>query len=195
MSGLSRYASMPRPVKYIFLLTNFSAVALFIFHLFAIPIAGRVMSGTMYYYLLFALLGFNVFMGLAAVRRQRGGPRWFDYALAVVLVSCMAYFLFNSEAIGARLWDSKPDPYQLFLAVVVCLISLEAGRRIGGWSYVIVVTVCGLYPLFADRMPGIFFGFPISFPKIMGDFAYGANGLLGLPGHILGDLILGYYVF
>jgi TRAP transporter 4TM/12TM fusion protein len=193
--GLSRYASLPRWVKVIFLTTNMASILLFIFHWFAIPINGVVLSGTSYYYLLFSMLGFNTFMGLAISSRQRGGPRWYDYVLGVILTGCLVYFLFNSDPISRRMWEPPPGALQITLAILVAFISLEAGRRIAGWGYVAVIVICVIYPLFADQLPGVLYGFPLKFETIMADFAFGADGILGLPGHILGELILGFYIF
>ncbi|MCX8126923.1 MAG: hypothetical protein N3E40_07315, partial [Dehalococcoidia bacterium] len=50
--GLSRYASMPLPIKVIFLVGPVVATAFFIIHWFSIPVFGSVLSSTPYYYLL-----------------------------------------------------------------------------------------------------------------------------------------------
>ena len=44
-------------------------------------------------------------------------------------------------------------------------------------------------------MPGMLYGFRLSFDEIFADFAFGANGILGLPASMLGKMILGFYLF
>jgi TRAP transporter 4TM/12TM fusion protein len=52
-----------------------------------------------------------------------------------------------------------------------------------------------VYPLFADKFPGRFAGYPLTFSDMVGDFAFGSNGMLGLPAMMFGSLILGFYLF
>ena len=194
--GISRYRFMPAPVKVIYLGTTVTAIILFVFYWMAIPIGGTVLSGTTYYYLLFATLGFNVFIGLGARRKQRThAPPWYDYLLALALVGIFAFLLLNSEEIGMRLWTPPPSPFHLALALALGMMALEAGRRVGGWGYIAVLLVSIVYPMFADKMPGVLYGVHLSFEEIFADFAFGANGILGLPSLMLGNMILGFYLF
>ncbi|MCX8126316.1 MAG: TRAP transporter large permease subunit, partial [Dehalococcoidia bacterium] len=194
--ALSRYALMPRPIKIIFLSTTVIAIVLFCFHYMGVPIFGYVLSGIPYYYILFSCLGFNVFMGLAVSHYARHkAPPWYDYVLATILVTILIYFTFNANVIAMRMWTPAPTPFHLALAVIIGLISLEAGRRIGGWGYLGLLLVSIIYPMVADYMPGIFWGVQQSFNDIFSDFAFGANGLLGIPAMMIAELVLGFYLF
>jgi TRAP transporter 4TM/12TM fusion protein len=194
-SGISRYYFMPLPVKLVFLATTLTSIILFVYFLKGIPVAGMVLSGTRYVYLLFAVLGFNVFMGLGATRRQKNqAPPWYDYILALILAGILIYFLINYEAIEWGEWD-RPNTMQFGLALILGIISLEAGRRVGGWGFVILLLFSIIYPNFADRFSGIFWGMRVPLNEIFAGFAYGADGLRGLPGVMLGTMILGFYFF
>jgi TRAP transporter 4TM/12TM fusion protein len=194
--GLSRYALMPLPVKVIFLVGPVIATVLFILHWFSVPVFGTVLSSTPYYYLLLTVLAFNIFMGLGATGTQkRHGPPWYDYILAAATFGCMIYFLINSSEIAARNWDRPPGLTQVAFAVVLGLLALEAGRRIGGWPLVIVYLLAIIYPMVAGMMPGIFYAIQFSFSQVVGYYAYSASGILGLPSQLFGEQILGYYLF
>jgi TRAP transporter 4TM/12TM fusion protein len=161
-----------------------------------IPVFGRILCGTFYYYLLYSLLAFNVFMGLgASAKLKRQPPPWYDYVLSLVLVGTMVYFLFNSEAISMHTWEPPPETFQIGLAVIIGIIAIEAGRRVAGWGYVGLLIASIIYPLFADKLPGRFVGLSLTLPEVFADFAFGANGLLGIPAAMFGDLILGFYFF
>jgi TRAP transporter 4TM/12TM fusion protein len=135
-------------------------------------------------------------MGLGVTHYARHKPPpWYDYGLAISLVVILVYFTWNSEAIAMRMWNLAPGTLNMVLAVIIGLISLEAGRRIGGWPYVGLLGVSIVYPLVADYMPGIFWGVGQSIGDIFGDFAFGANGLLGIPAMMLAELVLGFYLF
>lgn len=195
-SGMSRYATLPTPVKVLYLGTTLASVLLFLFYWLAIPIGGRVLGGTYYFYLLFAILGFNVFIGLAATKKQgNSSPPWYDYLASAILPALMIFFLLNSDEISMRMWTPAPSLVHTGLALVLGLLALEAGRRVAGRGYVIVILVAIAYSLFASHMPGIFYGFQLSFNEIISDFAFGANGILGLPAAIIGKMILGFYLF
>jgi TRAP transporter 4TM/12TM fusion protein len=195
-SGIGRYSVLPPPVKVLYLGTTLAAVLLFVFYWLAVPIGGRVLGGTLYYYLLFAILGFNVFIGLAATHQQSDRPPpWYDYLAAIVLPLLMVFFLLNAEEISMRMWTPAPSLWHIVLALVLGLLALEAGRRVAGKGYVIVILVFIAYSLFASHMPGKLYGFQLSFSDMLSDFAFGANGILGLPAAILGKMVLGFYLF
>jgi TRAP transporter 4TM/12TM fusion protein len=194
--ALSRYDLMPKPVRAVFLATTLIAIILFCFHYMGLPIFGYVLSGVPYYYILFCCLGFNVFMGLAVNHYGRHKPPpWYDYVLSITLLVILVFFAFNSNAIAMRMWTPAPDAFILVLAVIIGLISLEAGRRIGSWGYLGILLFSIIYPLVADYMPGLAWGVQQSFSEVFSDFAFGANGLLGIPAVMLGELVLGFYLF
>ena len=187
---------MPKPVKIAYLGTTLAAVIVFVLYWLAIPLGGTVISGTAYFYLLFAILGFNIFIGLGASRKIRtGAPPWYDYLLSVLTPAIFFFFLFHSNEISMRLWTPPPSAFHVALALILGILSLEAGRRAGGWGYVAVLGVSLVYPLFADKMPGVLYGFSLSLQEIFADFAFGANGILGLPAAMLGKMVLGFYLF
>ncbi len=194
--SLTRYQFLPTPVKIVYLGTTLAAIILFVLYWLAIPVGGRVISGTAYFYLLFAILGFNILIGLGANRRSRAGaPPWYDYLLSLLTPAVLFFFFFHSNEISMRLWTPAPSVFHFILALALGLISLEAGRRVGGWGYVVVLGVSIIYPLFADKMPGVLYGFSLSLQEVFADFAFGANGILGLPAMTLGTMILGFYLF
>ncbi|MCX8126003.1 MAG: TRAP transporter fused permease subunit, partial [Dehalococcoidia bacterium] len=141
------------------------------------------------------LLSFNVFMGLRPTPRSRGPVGWYDYVLSTILTACFIYLTINGKIIAMRMWEPPPTLFHLALATTIAILALEAARRIAGWPYVAMLVVLATYPLIADRMPGVLFGYPFTFAQVMGDYAYGANGIMGLPGQILGELIPAFLLF
>ncbi|AKG53946.1 hypothetical protein DGWBC_1299 [Dehalogenimonas sp. WBC-2] len=193
---------MPLPVKVIFLLAPVVAVVLFIFHWFSIPIFGKVMAGTVYYYLLYAILGFNIFMGLGASRKlNRQAPPWYDYILAFILWGVIVFFLFNADEIAYRNWDSPPNNWVFASALVIGALAIEASRRVGGWALAILLLFSIIYPLFASNpflthnFGGVFYGVSFPFKEIISSFAFGEDGMLGVPARMLGELVLGFFLF
>jgi TRAP transporter 4TM/12TM fusion protein len=200
--GLGRYHHLPKPVKIVYLLAPVAALALFICHWWSIPIFGSVLAGIPYYYLLFAILGTNVFIGLGASSKlNQQAPPWYDYALTLALWCVTLFFLFNANEIAYHNWDTPPNGWILAAAAVMGLLGIEGGRRVGGWAYAVMMLVSIIYPLFASshwlatHLGGVFYGVSFSIPEILGSFAFGADGMLGMPGRMLGELVLGFFLF
>lgn len=201
-SRLSRYDLLPTPVKMVYLLIPALAGILFILHWFSIPVFGHVFSGVTYYYLIYTLLGLNIFIGLGASRKQnRETTPWYDYVLAVLLVGILVFFIINAREIAYHNWDIPPNGWVLASGIVLGAICIEAGRRVGGWGYVALLLAGIIYPLIAshpwltNNLGGVFYGVSIPFNEIIGSFAFGADGMLGTPGRLLGDTILGFFIF
>ncbi len=155
-----------------------------------------MLAGTTYYYLLFAILSLNLYVGLAGSRSRRiASPSWSDYLFSLTVCAILIFFLFHANEISMRLWTPAPSGFHLALALILGFLSIEAGRRAAGWGYVGVLCVSIAYPLVAGRMPGVLYGFQLSLEEIFSDFAFGANGILGLPAVMLGEMMLGFYLF
>lgn len=196
--GLSRYWLMPLPFKIIFIASALTAMVIFILFWFSIPVFGNILTGVWYYYILYATLGFNIFLGVGATKSQkRMSPRWYDYLLGSILWGIIIYCLINHEAIGNNIWADDPTPLQLTLGVILALLALECGRRVGGWGFVGMLIFAISYPLFCGYIPTQWpiSGYPLGFNGLVADYAFGDNGMLGLPARILGHLVIGFYFF
>lgn len=189
-------------MKFVYLAVPVLAVTLFILHWFSIPVFGHVFAGTVYYYLIYALLGVNIFIGLGASRKQgQKATPWYDYLAAIALLAILVFFIFNSREIDYHNWDVPPNGWVLGSAIVLGILAIEAGRRVGGWGYAALLMVGIIYPLLAshpwlaDNMGGVFYGVAIPFKEVIGSFAFGSDGMTGTPGRLLGDTILGFFLF
>jgi len=200
---MSRYYLMPRPIKVLFLVSCVSCIVLFFLYMKGLSLKlpwsdgpGLVLSGAYYFYLLYCLLVGNIYLGLGATRKQRGkAPPWYDYLLSVILLSAFIWLFINVKSIAAGMFELEPTTGAIVVAIIVGVLAIEAGRRIGGFGYTTLLAVSIIYPLFAESVPGIFQGYQLSFTDLIIDFAYGANGLRGLPGLMLGSTILGFWLF
>ena len=201
-SGLGRYRYLPKPVKAVYLAAPLVALGLFIIHWFSIPVFGQVLAGIPYYYLMYAVLGVNVFLGLGATRKdKRRAPPWYDYALVALLWVLIGFFLLNADDIAYHNWVVPPSGIIIAAAVAMGLLAIEAGRRVGRLPYAIIMFVSILYPLVAEssllanNLGGVFYGVSFPLEEIFGSFAFGADGMLGMPARILGELVLGFFLF
>jgi TRAP transporter 4TM/12TM fusion protein len=51
------------------------------------------------------------------------------------------------------------------------------------------------YPFFADHFPGVFMGVPNDFTHTISLYAFGGDGILGIPGRVMGGILMGFLVF
>ena len=130
------------------------AMVLFILFWFSVPIFGTILTSTFYYYLLYATLCFNIFIGVGATKSQKKcAPPWYDYALACLMWLIIIYFLINHDAIGNKVWVKDPTVLQYSLATIIGLLAIECARRVGGWGFVGMLSFAIVYPLIADSIP------------------------------------------
>lgn len=188
-----RYERLPRALKVTFIVLSIIGLLLAVQWAFNISFAGQVMTQHGYYYLLIASFSSGVFLILPA-RKKDKKARWYDLVAAVLVFGIGVYLFRHSWTIGIVGWF-PPTTLQFALGVIFCLLILEGGRRMAGPIYLVICLVFGLYPLFAEHMPGILFGVSSSFSHVIASHAYGSDGITGLPAKVVGDYLIGFLVF
>jgi len=193
----NRYQNLPKYLKVVCLVLFTAGIGLAVVYLFGFHIFGHVLLTEMYYYLLYACFASAVFLIMPLRRTERHMtkiPRY-DLVLAAVVFGSCIYFAMHAWDILRTGWAPPPTMLATVLAVIMLLVALETGRRIAGLPLLIICVLFGGYVLFAEHMPGVLFGKSFSFPHLVGFFTYGTDGMLGLPGRIIGEILIGYLVF
>jgi len=72
---------------------------------------------------------------------------------------------------------------------------IEAARRAGGWPIGLIVAVAGLYPIFADVVPGPIQGFPSSPSQTAIYHAMSRESVMGIPLQAFANLVIGFLLF
>ncbi len=181
--------------KLLFILGVILAITAGVIYLFNISFAGKVMSNFHYHYLIIGLILPFAFIRLPFKYGSRKFARVLDITLAVLSFIIPMYLFTKSQEMVFLGWNT-PSTFNFWVGLILVLMSIEAGRRAGGFVYMIVAVVLGLYPLYGKWMPGMFYGSTFPFVSVIGSFAYGGeNGIPGLPSRIFADIIMGYLVF
>jgi len=195
MVEITRYESLPQPLKIIVLVLFTVGIGLFILYVFGWSIRGWVLEYSMYYYLLYTTFSTCVFLIMPARKKDRTRLPWYDLGLAALVFGICLFFALNYWAISRIGWLPPPSTITLVLATIIAILALESGRRIAGTPFTIICLLLGVYPLFAEYMPGWLYGYGFPFPYIMGYFAYSSEGMLGLPAQVMGGILIGFLVF
>jgi TRAP transporter 4TM/12TM fusion protein len=193
--GRNRYASLPKPLKVIVLCLITTGLGLFLLYTFNWSIRGWVLEGTRYYYLLYMTFATCVFLVMPARNKDRNRIPWYDFILTMLVFGIFAYFVANAYSITIMGWVPPKTTYDLVLATIVAVIALEASRRMTGWPLVTICLLFGIYSLTASHMPGILYGYSFPFPNMIGTYAYGGLGLLGIPAQVTGEILIGFLIF
>lgn len=189
----TRYDSIPGYLKIVFLVFSIVGIALAVYYHF-FNVSGMVLIDFAYYYLMLAIFCACGFLILpASSKEKKGGVPWYDL-MAAILAFCIAiHFFLHSNEITYTGWH-QPTTVNLVLASIFCLLVLEAGRRAAGLIYIGFAAIIGLYPLYAEHMPGMLFGKGFSFTWVMGFTTFTAEGLVGIPAWLCFDILIGFLV-
>jgi len=193
---VGRYDSLPKVIKVIYLTFIISGVGVFVFCNFGWNIGGWVFITFQYYYLLYALLFTGVFILLPARKKDRNRLPWYDILLAAISFgTCLYWTAIAWDITELAIWVPPQRNYDFIIAFVFCLLAVESGRRLGGIPYTVINVIAITYPLFAGYVPGMFKGVQFTLPWVVGTFAFSEQGILGMPGQVMGSILVGFLVF
>ena len=156
---------------------------------------GHLMIDTSYYYILVALFLSLVFVIYPARKSAAHRIPIYDWLLFLLAMGTCFYLAWNGERIIQEGWDIVAPMDATVLAGLVCLLALEAVRRIGGW---ILFAICGfffLYPLFAEQMPGFMWGPESPLEEVVRVHAMGTESIIGVPMRAVSSILIGFLVF
>jgi len=196
-ADITRYGNLPKPLKVIIIILTIFGIAIFIYHVFDWRILGWVLRGVRYYYLIYACFTTCVFLTLPMRKTDRHKTKipWYDLVFAALVFGICVYFSTKSGAIVHHGWASASFVYDIALATTLGILALEGGRRIAGIPFTIICLVVGVYPLFANYLPGFLWGFGFSFPDLIAASAFGGQGILVLPAEVIGEILIGFLIF
>lgn len=124
-------------------------------------------------------------------------PRWgkVDLVLAGLAFAVGSYFVAISERIVMEGLEYGAPWIAQNISILFWLLTLEAGRRIGGTAMMVVVAPLSLYPLVADKLPAVLNGFSMPLRDTAVFYAMSSEGILGVPMRAFINLVLGFLVF
>ncbi|WP_367942032.1 TRAP transporter permease [Enterocloster citroniae] len=116
---------------------------------------------------------------LYALRKQDTGrlPRWYDFIMiATVLVVC-GYVISNHRSITTG--SGIASKVEIFLCILLVLTVMEAIRRSGGTSIVIIIAIFLAYAYFGKYAPGALKHSGLSIKRIASQLLLTSEGLFG----------------
>ncbi|MFX1264641.1 MAG: TRAP transporter permease [Promethearchaeota archaeon] len=190
---VSRYNTLPIIPRIAFLVLCSLGLILAVLYIFGVVIQGKVILDVTYYFLLMAVFLPCAFLILPARRKDRSPP-WYDYIAAVIAAVLCVYFSTHSFEMTQVGWR-HPTPLNFAGGFILWLMIMEAGRRVGGLVFLVVLLITGTYPLYAIHMPGVLGGYSVGIVENTGLLVFCSDGLLGMPIRVVGTILLGFLVF
>ncbi len=156
---------------------------------------GKLMIDTSYYYLLTGIFLSLVFLVYPAFASRSGGIAWYDWILFLLGLTTMGYLAWNGEKMVQEGWDIIAPLEATIIAGIVCLLVLEAMRRVGGPLLLMICLFFFVYPLFAEKLPGFLWGPSSDVETLVRQHALGTESIIGVPMRTVASLLIGFLLF
>jgi len=189
---ITRYASLPLPARVFVVTLSAAGIILFVMYAFAWTFGTWILQDITYFYLLFACFSTCVFLTMPGRMKDRNRLPWYDLVLGAFIFGTMIYFASNTWGIGKVGWVPPPHTYDFVLASILVPVAIESGRRLARWPFVIITVIFVAWALFAEHLPGVLYGPSIPWDEMANTFAYGYNGIRGMPARVIGEILLGF---
>lgn len=163
--------------------------------IFSLALFGFLPLINSYYYMLIGLFLPVVFLAYPMRKQGNYHVNPLDWLLASLALVVGLYFAANATNIITSGWDYNAPLLPTICSGVLVILALEAVRRCGGPSLLVICGVFAVYPLFADHMPGVLWGTQYTVPEAIRAHAMGAESIIGIPMRVVADLLIGFIVF
>ncbi len=194
---IGRYRVLPLFIRLLAISSSCAGIFSTIIYLFHIGVSiwGGIIVGTAYLHLILSFFLPLVFLYFPAAAHFKGKVYWHDLLLSLFCFISAFYFFLSGQKILFQGWEVSPPPIPLVFGTILWVLVLEAIRRVVGQILFGIVLIFSIYPLFGEYMPGLLFSKSFSFPRLVGYYAMGPEGIIGLPTHVLGNLFIGFIFF
>jgi len=171
------------------------ALAIVFSYVFSFNPFGGVQVDFFYLYLLLAFFLPLLFLWTPARAADKNRLPWYDLLAAFLGFIIPAYFATRAEEILYG-WHEIGPLHAVVMGCIYFVIVIEAARRSAGMVFAIVILIFALYPVFSSYMPGFFYcPMDFSLPRTISIHMFSTESLMGAPLHVLGEIIIGYYIF
>ena len=187
--ALARFAGMPLPVRWAAIAMSAAGVFVAVGYIFELV---SLLDYT-YYFILIALYLPLSFLFLPAHGKERR-VTWLSYAPALVTLVLASFLAWKSRALVYETWVPVSATWQLVVAAGMFAMVLEAARRSGGYIFLGIVAALGLYPVYAQHMPGIFWGPPATLSRTLAFNVYSSDAMLGVVTRVVGEVLIGFLI-
>lgn len=191
--GASRLAG--RPWAILVVIMTLAGILLAINQYFNLQLyTGVTILGTASLYIMLAVFLSLTFVIFPGSKNARDHVPWYDVVLFFLCIGTCLYFAWHADDIIIRGWEFAAPTEAFVMGATLFALTMEAERRAGGTVLFVVVLAVAFYPMFAQYMPGVLFGFNLSFRETILYHIMSGEGLVGLPIRTIANLIVGFII-
>lgn len=189
-----RYKCLPSVVRFLILLMSAAGVGIAVVYIFGLThyVGLPAIFDVTYYFILMAMFMPMVYLLLPAYKGETNAGL-LSYLPAITIFGITIFLSTQGRSMMFQTWV-PPNDWQFAVAIALFLLVLEAGRRSGGLIFLSIVIFFGLYPVFAEYMPGIMWGPPTAFTRTIAFNIYSSDALLGIVTRVVGETLIGYLI-
>ncbi|WP_223476161.1 TRAP transporter permease [Oricola indica] len=164
-------------------------------HILGLRIMGIVLVENVFLYLEMVLFLSITFLLYPARKTASGAVPWYDWLLFVCCAATCGYLALNGENIVNLGWVYRSPVAATVASGLLCLLALEAVRRVGGTVILVVCAIFGAYPIIAHLMPGFLWAPRLDVGTVLREHALGAESILGQPIRVVMTVLMGFLIF
>jgi TRAP transporter 4TM/12TM fusion protein len=153
-------------------------------------------------HLVFALsLAFLIYPARRKAKRDDkptfwGGVPWYDLVFSALAVSGGAHLVWHYERLATRIsFVDLLEPMDIVVALMLMVLTLEACRRVVGWSLPIIAGVFLLYQFAGPWMPGLLRHGGILLSDLAEQQGLSVQGLFGIPTGVISNYVFYFILF
>ncbi|MEO3413164.1 TRAP transporter fused permease subunit [Roseovarius sp. CAU 1744] len=146
------------------------------------------------YYIIGVFLS-AAFLTCPARQTDAGKVPFYDWVLVGLTLSSAGYLGMNSLTMIEQGWEFYAPALPSTAACILLVMVLEGVRRTGGWILFSTAALFGLYPIYADGMPGFLWGSSYSLIETVRLHALGTESITGIPMDVVTNLVIGFVAF
>ncbi|MEX0623435.1 TRAP transporter permease [Saccharospirillum sp.] len=184
-----RYESMPAFVRFLLLAMSGAGAVLAVVYIFGII----PLLDVTYYFLLMAMYLPVAFLLLPAHKREIKAS-WLSYLPALAIFGLTMLMAYQGRNLVFQTWVPVGEPWQLWVASAIFVLILDTARRSGGMIFLTIVLILGLYPVYADYMPGMLWGPPTTLARTIAFNVYSGDAMLGIVTRVVAETIIGFLI-
>ncbi len=125
-----------------------------------------------------------------------GSAAWYDLLLSGLALAAGAHLVWHYERLATRIHFVDPlHPLDIAAALVLIVLTLEACRRVVGWSLPTIALVFFIYQLIGPWMPGLLRHSGISLSDLAEQQGLSVQGLFGIPTGVISNYVFYFILF
>ncbi len=172
------------------------AIALAVNQLFNLQLFGVTLLDSQYLFLLAGIFLAVTFLAFPTRKSaDLSKTPWFDVVFAILSLIACGYFAATSHISLRQGWEFGAPATAQGMALLLFILILECTRRTGGPVVFGLVTFFGVFPVFADKIPGPISGFSLPFMDTVSFHILSVESAFGIPMKAFGQIVVGFIVF